>query len=441
MTTPAEKFFKLRDRKTTLPREIAAGFTTFATMSYILAVNPAILGLAGMDKAALVTVTALATAFGCVVMALLTNMPIAVAPAMGSNTYFAVLVCVGMGMDWREALALVFYNGLFFLLISITGVREKIIAGVPRALQIGLQAGIGMFIAFFGLKSAGIIVGNPNTLVTAGDITSPECLFALCGIALVSILTCKKFRPAIISTIALMTLVAFFATDSQGRKMAQIPDAVFSLPHGISETFMQLDWTYPFRDFRRAMPVILMLLFLDLFDTIATVIALGRRSGMMSEDGHMKNIGRALVADATATIGGAMLGTSTTGAYVESAAGIEAGGRTGIVPLVVAALFLLSLFISPLINAIPAAATAPALVLVGIMMMQGLKDLKFDDLDEVIPTFFCMMIMALTFKISEGFAFGIIAYTLILVAKKRAREIRRTTWLIFVVMCLFVALS
>ena len=162
---------------------------------------------------------------------------------------------------------------------------------------------------------------------------------------------------------------------------------------------------------------------------------------MMSEDGQMKNIGRALVADATATIGGAMLGTSTTGAYVESAAGIEAGGRTGIVPLVVAALFLLSLFISPLINAIPAAATAPALVLVGIMMMQGLKDLKFDDLDEVIPTFFCMMIMALTFKISEGFAFGIIAYTLILVAKKRAREIRRTTWLIFVVMCLFVALS
>lgn len=169
-----------------------------------------------------------------------------------------------------------FYNGLFFLLISITGVREKIIAGVPRALQIGLQAGIGMFIAFFGLKNAGIIVGNPNTLVTAGDITSPECLFALCGIALVSILTCKKFRPAIIATIALMTLVAFFATDSQGRKMAQIPDAIFSLPHGISETFMQLDWAYPFRDFRRAMPVILMLLFLDLFDTIATVVALGR---------------------------------------------------------------------------------------------------------------------------------------------------------------------
>lgn len=302
--------------------------------------------------------------------------------------------------DWREALALVFYNGLFFLLISITGVREKIIAGVPRALQIGLQAGIGMFIAFFGLKNAGIIVGNPNTLVTAGDHHLSRMPFRARGIALVSILTCKKFRPAIIATIALMTLVAFFATDSQGRKMAQIPDAIFSLPHGISETFMQLDWAYPFRDFRRAMPVILMLLFLDLFDTIATVVALGRRSGMMSEDGHMKNIGRALAADATATIGGAMLGTSTTGAYVESAAGHRGGRAHGNCAACRSrALPAFAVHIAAH-KRNPRRGDRPRARARWNHDDAGAKRPEIDDLDEVIPTFFCMMIMALTFKIS-----------------------------------------
>ena len=441
MTKFLEKIFKFKENKTSLSTEIVAGFTTFATMSYILAVNPAILGAAGMDKPTLVTVTALASAIGCLFMAALTNMPIALAPAMGSNTYFAILVCVGMGIKWQEALALVFYNGVFFLIISVTGIREKLILGVPRALQIGLQAGIGMFIAFFGLQNAKIIVGNHSTLVTAGAIMSPECLFALFGIGLTAILLCLKFRPAIIATIFILTLTAFFATDSEGKKMAIMPDAVFSLPHGISETFMQLDWLYPFREFKKAFPIILILLFLDMFDTLATVVALGRRTGMMSESGHMDKLGRALAADASATIIGAALGTSTTGTYVESASGIEAGGRTGLTAVVVALLFLLSMFIEPLINAVPAAATAPALVIVGIMMMQGMKDLKFSDLSEAIPAFFCMMIVALSFKISEGFAFGIIAYTLILVSTGRIKEIRYSTWMLFAAMCLFVAMS
>ena len=290
------------------------------------------------------------------------------------------------------------------------------------------------------LASTGIVDdAKLREFVVAGELSLSGDLRAICGgVSLALLARSKKMRGVILppdsaAEAALVEGIEVYTA----KNLRELVDFL----NGNAQLKPVRAEDSPFRDFRRAMPVILMLLFLDLFDTIATVVALGRRSGMMSEDGHMKNIGRALVADATATIGGAMLGTSTTGAYVESAAGIEAGGRTGVVPLVVAALFLLSLFVSPLINAIPAAATAPALVLVGIMMMQGLKDLKFDDLDEVIPTFFCMMIMALTFKISEGFAFGIIAYTLILVAKKRAREIRRTTWLIFVVMCLFVALS
>lgn len=439
MTQYLDRIFKLQRHGTSVSTEITAGLTTFATMSYILAVNPAILGAAGMDKAAVVTVTALTAAIGSLLAALFTNMPLGLAPAMGSNTYFAILVCVGMGIKWQEALALVFYNGLFFLFISVTGLREKLIVGVPRAMQIGLQAGIGMFIAFFGLQKSGLIVGDKNTLVTCGDISSPEALFALFGIGLVAVLTCKKFRPAIITTIAVFTVVAFFATNSAGEKIAQIPSAIFSMPHGISETFMQLDWGYPFRDFNRALPIIIVLLFLDLFDTLATVVALGRRTGLMKEDGHMDKIGRALAADAGTTIIGSMLGTSTVCVYVESASGIEAGGRTGLTGITVAVLFLLSLFLAPLINAVPAEATAPALVIVGIMMLQGLNDLKFSDFAQAFPAIFCMMTVAFSFKISEGFAFGIIAYVLLFVASKRARQINGATWFLFVIMCLFLA--
>lgn len=433
-----DKFFKIRERNSSVGREALAGLVTFFAMSYILAVNPAILAQAGMDKAELVTVTAVAAAIGCALMAFMANLPVALAPTMGTNTYFAIIVCVGMGLDWREALALTFYNGIFFFIISVTGIREKLIAGVPRPMQAALQCGIGMFIAFFGLQSAKLVVSNPATLVTGGRLGSPECLFALAGVALIAVLVARKVRSAIIISIAAMTAAAFFIDDSSGARMAKIPNAVFSIPHGISETFMQLDFAYPFRDFHKAARVIFVLLMLDLLDTIATVVAMASRCGIMRPDGTFPKMGRALTADASATIIGALLGTSTTGAFVESSAGIESGGRTGLTPLFTGAFFIAALFLSPLINAVPAAATAPALIIIGILMFGSISQIKFSDPAELIPVFFCIMMVALCFKISEGFAFGMVAYVLLMCATGRAREILPATWLLFSIMCVFL---
>ncbi len=433
-----DKFFKIRERNSSVGREALAGLVTFFAMSYILAVNPAILAQAGMDKAELVTVTAVAAAIGCALMAFMANLPVALAPTMGTNTYFAIIVCVGMGLDWREALALTFYNGIFFFIISVTGIREKLIAGVPRPMQAALQCGIGMFIAFFGLQSAKLVVSNPATLVTGGQLGSPECLFALAGVALIAVLVARKVRSAIIISIAAMTAAAFFIDDSSGARMAKIPNAVFSIPHGISETFMQLDFAYPFRDFHKAARVIFVLLMLDLLDTIATVVAMASRCGIMRPDGTFPKMGRALTADASATIIGALLGTSTTGAFVESSAGIESGGRTGLTPLFTGAFFIAALFLSPLINAVPAAATAPALIVIGILMFGSISQIKFSDPAELIPVFFCIMMVALCFKISEGFAFGMVAYVLLMCATGRAREILPATWLLFSIMCVFL---
>lgn len=433
-----DKFFKIRERNSSVGREALAGLVTFFAMSYILAVNPAILAQAGMDKAELVTVTAVAAAIGCALMAFMANLPVALAPTMGTNTYFAIIVCVGMGLDWREALALTFYNGIFFFIISVTGIREKLIAGVPRPMQAALQCGIGMFIAFFGLQSAKLVVSNPATLVTGGRLGSPECLFALAGVALIAVLVARKVRSAIIISIAAMTAAAFFIDDSSGARMAKIPNAVFSIPHGISETFMQLDFAYPFRDFRKAAPVIFVLLMLDLLDTIATVVAMASRCGIMRPDGTFPKMGRALTADASATVIGALLGTSTTGAFVESSAGIESGGRTGLTPLFTGAFFIAALFLSPLINAVPAAATAPALIVIGILMFGSISQIKISDPAELIPVFFCIMMVALCFKISEGFAFGMVAYVLLMCATGRAGEIPPATWILFSIMCVFL---
>lgn len=305
-------------------------------------------------------------------------------------------------------------------------------------MQAALQCGIGMFIAFFGLQSAKLVVSNPATLVTGGQLGSPECLFALAGIALIAVLAARKVRSAIIISIAAMTAAAFFIDDSSGARMAKIPDAIFSVPHGISETFMQLDFAYPFRDFRKAAPVIFVLLMLDLLDTIATVVAMASRCGIMRPDGTFPKMGRALTADASATIIGALLGTSTTGAFVESSAGIESGGRTGLTPLFTGAFFIAALFLSPLINAVPAAATAPALIVIGILMFGSISQIKFSDPAELIPVFFCIMMVALCFKISEGFAFGMVAYVLLMCATGRAREIPPATWILFSIMCVFL---
>jgi len=434
-----DRIFKLSERRTDIKTEILAGFTTFAAMSYILAVNPSILAATGMDKAGLITVTALTAAFSTLVMALLTNLPIAVAPAMGTNAYFAFIVCGLLGLSWQEALALTFYNGIFFLVISLSGLREKILYGIPATLHVGLQCGIGLFICFLGLQSAKIIVPSPATMIQMGEIRTPEALFSLAGLGLMSVLICKKMRGAIITSILFMTFCGVFITGSDSQPITKFTGDIFSLPHGISQTFLAMDLGFPFREFSKAIPIILTLLMLDMFDTIGTVIALGRRTGLMDAQGRMPKLGQTLTADSIATIAGAALGTSTASAYVESSAGIESGGRTGLTSIVVAALFILALFFNPLITLIPAAALAPALIMVGIMMLEGMRRINFDDYAELIPAAFCMVMIMLSFRITEGFAMGLVAYVVISFATGKARRIKPITWMLFAVMCAFLA--
>lgn len=440
LSKKVDKFFKLSERKTSVKTELCGAMATFVAMSYILAVNPAVLSQAGMDKPTLVTVTALAAAVGCFFMAFMGNLPIAAAPAMGSNAYFSLVVCLGMGVGWREALGLVFYNGIIFLIISITGLREKLVYAVPKALQIGLQCGIGVFIAFFGLQSAGIIVGNPNTLVSFADISKPETQYALGGMLLVAVLVAKGYKTAVMLSIFIMTVLAMFITNSHGVKIAEMPSKIFALPHNIDQTFFKLDLGFLFRDFKTAFPVIVVLFMMDIFDSLGTIIAMGKRSGLMDENGHMENLGNALTADAFSTIAGALLGTSTTSSFVESATGIQSGAKTGLCALFVGVFFLLSLFFGQLICAIPIQAAAPALIIVGVLMMQGIKTLKFDDMSELIPAVFCMLMIAFSFKISEGLALGVISYVAIRIFTGKAKEIPLGTWLLFLLMVVLLCL-
>ncbi len=321
-----DRFFKITERGTSCKNEFIAAFTTFMAMSYILAVNPMILSTTGMDKAALVTVTGLAALLGSLMMGFISNLPIATAPGMGTNAYFAFIICAGMGLSWQEALSVTFYNGVFFLIISLCKFREKIIKAVPAPLQIALQCGIGLFIAFMGLQSAEIIVSNKSTLITLGDVLSAKPLLALIGFALTAFLMSRGVRGAIVYIIVLLTLIGIFVGDGSGAKLVELPKRIVDFPASISQTFFALDFAYPFRDFNKAFPVIVTLLLLDMFDTIGTVIALGRRVGFLDSNGNVKGVSKALIVDSNATIVGALLGTSTVVCYAESATGIEEGG-------------------------------------------------------------------------------------------------------------------
>ncbi len=430
--------FEMSKRGSSLFTETSGGVATFLAMSYILAVNPAILSQVGIDKASLITVTALASAVGCFLMALMANLPVALAPAMGANSYFAFAVCLSMGIDWRAALALVFYNGVVFFLISISRIREKIAKSVPVCVRLGLQAGIGLFIAYLGLQYSKIIVADKFTISTVGNLLSGECLLTLVGLLIMAVLISRKFKGAVAVTIALITIVSFWISDSSGKPIATMPESLFSLPNGIGETFMQLDFGYPFREPAKALPVIFVLFIVDLFDTIATLIAMGRSSGLMDKDGNMPNITRAFSADAIATMTGAIFGTSTTGSYVESSAGIEAGARTGFSSIVVGVLFLLTLFFSPIINCVPAIATAPVLIFVGIMMTSAFGELDFSKIYDVVPAIIAMIFVAFSFKISLGFSFGIIAYVVLNVALGNAKNISKLVWCVFAMVLPFL---
>lgn len=419
-----EKVFQLSAQGTTVRQEVTAGLTTFAAMAYILAVNPAILSAGGMDVGAVITATALASALMTAFMALATNYPIALAPGMGMNAFFAYTICVGLEIPWQAALGMVFVSGVLFLALSLTGIRRKIIEAIPHELKIAITCGIGLFITFIGLKNGGILTSDPATFVKAGKLSAPSSLLVLFGIVLTAVLIRRKVRGAIVLSVLILTALGLFipAVDGTGQ-LTNLPDQLVAAPASLAPTFLALDLGYIVRHAAQAFPLVLAFLFVDLFDNMGTLIGVCSRAGLLDEKGNLPKIGRALTADATAAMVGSCLGTSTVTSYIESAAGVEEGGRTGLTALVVAACFLLALFFHPIIRMIPAAATAPALVMVGIFMMQGLAKLDLSDFAKAVPAVLIMILMPLTFSISEGLAIGFLVYVLFMIGIGRGREV------------------
>lgn len=404
------RILKLDQHGTTVGREIQAGLTTFAAMAYILAVNPGILANTGMDKGALVTVTAMTAALATALMALLTNYPIAMAPGMGINAFFTFTICLGKGLPWSEALGMVFINGIIFLTLSISGVREKIIAAIPHSLKIAVTCGIGLFIAFIGLKNGGVIVANQATFVGAGDFSSGPVALCLVGILLTIILVARSVPGAIVLSIAIVTVLGLFVPGGAAGKVTQLPSSLMAAPQSPAPIFLKLTFHFltSWAAFSTALPLILTLLLVDMFDNIGTLIGVTKRAGLLAADGTLPRAGRALLADSIATIASALFGTSTVVSYIESASGVEAGGRTGLTSLTTAAFFLLALLFTPLILIVPAAATAPALVVVGIFMMQSVIEIPMNDFRIAAPAVLTIFAIPLTFSIAEGIGLGLI---------------------------------
>ncbi len=435
-----DRMFALTANRSSVRQEVIAGITTFAAMAYVLAVNPAILAETGMDRGALVAATALAGVMGSLLMGCIANYPIALAPGMGTNSYFAYIIVLGAGVPWQAALGLVFWNGVIFLLLSVTGFRKQIAQSLPRALQIGIQCGVGFFIALLGFEAAGLVVAHPATLVTHGNLFHPPTLLSFIGLLLMAVLFIRGVKGGIILTILILAVVGLLVSDGDGA-ITELPDAVVSLPRDLSLLFAQLDLFYPFRNPLETLPIIFTLLLLDLFDSIGTIIGVSRRARLLDADGKLPRMDRALCADALATVGGAVIGVSTTTSYVESAAGVEAGGRTGLTSVVVALCFSLALFLSPVIAVIPSVATAPALILVGILMASGLRDLDYHDSAGVISATLTTLSIPLTFSITYGIAIGLSSYVVLMITSGRWREVPALTYGIMLFFLLFFAIE
>ncbi|MBQ9077916.1 MAG: NCS2 family permease [Muribaculaceae bacterium] len=397
------KLFGFDPKLSTVRTEIMAGITTFLTMAYILAVNPNILGETGMDKGALFTTTVVMSALATIFMGLYAKLPLALAPGMGLNAFFAYTVCMIMGYSWQFALTAVFLEGIVFILLTITNLREKIVDVIPETLKNAISAGIGLYIAFIGLKSAGIIVNNEATLVSLGNLSSGSALLGVIGIVVTSVLLVKNVKGALLFGILVTTLIG-------------IPlgvtciDGVFSVPPSVEPIFMKFEWSNIFT--KEMIIIVFTLLFVDLFDCIGTVIGVTTRAGMV-KNGKIPRLKEVFMVDSIATTAGAMMGTSTVAVYVESAAGVNEGGRSGLTAVITGACFLLALFFAPLFLAIPAAATAPVLVLVGLMMMGSVLKVNFSDYAEAVPAFICIIMMPLSYSISDGIVLGHLSYIFI----------------------------
>lgn len=424
------RIFKLDQHQTTVGRELQAGLTTFTAMAYILAVNPLILKDAGMPQAAVVTVTAITAAMSTLLMAFMTNFPLALAPGMGINAYFTYTVCLGAGVPWQSALGLVFANGVMFLLLSLSGLREKIVHSIPYSLKIAITCGVGLFIAFIGLKNAGIVVASKATFVTSGDFGSPAVALAFFGIMLTAVLVARRVPGAIVLSIAAVTLVGLFVPDGKGGHITALPTGIFSLPASPEPVMLKLDFKFILENFAKALPIMLTLLIVDMFDNIGTLIGVTKRAGLLRPDGSLPKAGRALVADSFAAILSSLFGTSTVVSYIESASGVEAGGRTGLTAVTTAVCFLLALFLTPLILIIPAAATAPALVIVGVFMFQAVAEIKLDDFAETMPAVVTILCIPLTFSIAEGLGLGVIALTFLALCTGRTKSLPTFTYIL-----------
>lgn len=420
------QFFRLRENRTDVRTEVLAGATTFVTLAYILFVNPNILKDAGMPLEATFAATCVASAFSTLVMGLYANYPIAVAPGMGLNAYFTYAVVIGMHLPWQTALGAVFISGAVFFFLTVTLAREWIVDGVPAVLRSAIGVGIGFFIAFIGLRNAGMIVRSEATLVTLSPMSAPGVLVASAGLAVTSLLVARQVRGALLLGVIVTTAIAMAAGVSPAPRSLASLVALTNPFAAMRPTAFQLDIPAALRV--GLIPILFSFTFVDLFDNIGTLIGVSRKAGLLDERGQLPRIGRALFADSLGTMFGALMGTSTVTSYVESAAGVAEGGRTGLTSIVVAALFIVALVFAPAIQLIPAEATAPSLILIGVLMMGEIRQIRFDDFTEALPAFLTIIMMPLTYSIAQGLAFGFMSYTIVKLLAGRWHENNAVTY-------------
>lgn len=430
MNSFIQKTFGMDPAKHSIRAEIIAGITTFLTMAYILAVNPSIFGALaaqGMPTDAVFTATALAAIVGCLVMSIYAKKPFGLAPGMGLNAFFVFTVCLGMGHSWQMALTAIFLEGILFILLTITNVRKLIVDAIPMNLKRAIGAGIGLYIAFIGLKSAGIIVSSDSTSVTLGPLSDSTSILAIIGLLLTSVLVILKVRGGMLLGILVTTIIGIpmGVTHFNG---------LLSTPPSISSIFCQFEWSQIFS--WDMVAIVFTFLFIDMFDTIGTVVGVSVKSGMVDEKGNVDGINKVLMADAVATVAGAMFGTSTTTTYIESASGVSEGGRTGLTSFTIAVCFAIALLFSPLFLAIPGAATGPVLFIVGVMMAAPVKEIDWEDYSEAIPAFVTMLLMPLAYSISDGIMLGMISYVVINALTGKFKKVSVTMWILAILFVL-----
>lgn len=427
-----ERLFRLREKGTTAKTEILAGFTTFITMAYILFVNPQILSETGIPFNAALAATAIVSAFATLLMGLYANYPIAVAPGMGLNAFFTYTVVLTMGLSWQTALGAVFVSGMVFIILTVTKARQLIIEAVPPVLKYSIGVGIGLFIAFIGLKNAAIVVASPATYVTLGNMKDPGVILAIIGLVITAFLMARQVKGALLIGMLSTTIIGMFMGVT--KVPTGLSDIVTLVPPSPAATFLKLDIMGAVK--YGLVSIIFSITIVDLFDNIGTLIGVSRKAGLLDKDGRLPGIERALVADSVGATVGSLVGTSTVTSYVESAAGVAAGGKTGLTAVVVGLLFLVSLFFAPLALLVPSQATAPILIIVGVLMMAEVVHIKFDDFTEALPAFLTIVLMPLTFSIAQGLSFGFMSYTIIKAMTGKFKEIHPVMYVLTVLFIL-----